>query len=123
MWVTGLLGEETTRTFNGTGTESHSRTHVRDNVGTRTFEMDAQATIQDVVRAVDRVAQPWPLSGTITREWQIVIGNDGIDDVVRTRTVIITFNGTQYATLTVDGETYEVDLAAGPADRPLRRRG
>jgi hypothetical protein len=122
LWVTGLEGEETTRTFNGTGEESHDRTRVTDARGTRTFSMEAQAVIEDVVRAVDREAQPWPLSGTITREWTVVIGSDAGGEVTRNRTVTITFDGTRYALMTVDGETFEVDLAAGPADRPTRRR-
>jgi hypothetical protein len=123
LWVTGLVGAETVRTFNGTGTESHSRTRVLDEQGTRTFSMEAQATISDVVRAVDRETQPWPLSGTITREWDIVIGSTASGDVVRHRVVTITFDGTQFALMTVDGETFEVDLAAGPDARPHRHRG
>jgi hypothetical protein len=123
LWVTGLVGAETVRTFNGTGTESHSRTRVLDEQGTRTFSMEAQATISDVVRAVDRETQPWPLSGTITREWDVVIGSTASGDVVRHRVVTITFDGTQFALMTVDGETFEVDLAAGPDARPHRHRG
>lgn len=123
MWVTGLAGTETTRTFNGTGTESHSSTRVIDDLGTRTFSMEGTATISDVVRAVDRNAQPWPLSGTITRHLVVTIGNGPNGDETRDRTVTITFDGTQYARLVVDGEEYEVDLAAQPNDRPVRHRG
>lgn len=123
LWVTGLLGDETTRTFNGTGEEAHSRTRVRDDRGLRTFEMEATAVITDVVRAVDREAQPWPLSGTITRSWRVVIGTSQNGEVVRERTATITFDGTQYALMVIDGEEFEVDLAAGPGDRAAHRRG
>ncbi len=123
LWVTGLLGDEVTRTFNGTGEEAHSRTRVRDDQGLRTFEMEATAVITDVVRAVDREAQPWPLSGTITRSWRVVIGTSQNGEVVRERTATITFDGTQYALLVIDGEEFEVDLAAGPSDRAHHRRG
>lgn len=123
LWVTGLLGDEEIRTFNGTGEESHSRTRVSDDQGLRTFEMDATAVITDVVRAVDREAQPWPLSGSITRTWRVVIGTSQNGEVVRERTATITFDGTQYALMVIDGEEFEVDLGAGPGDRASHRRG
>jgi hypothetical protein len=43
--------------------------------------------------------------------------------VTRERTVVITFDGTQFATLTVNGgDKFEVDLAARQSDRAVRRR-
>jgi hypothetical protein len=41
----------------------------------------------------------------------------------RTREVVITFNGTQYPEMTVDGEMYEVDLEARDGQRPFRGGG
>jgi hypothetical protein len=123
MTVTGLAGEETERTFNGSGESEISRTRVTDDAGTRSYEMESEADIDDVVRAVDRQAQPWPLSGTITRHVEIEIENGPNGDESRERTTVLTFNGTQYATLTVDGEEYEVDLAARAAERASRKKG
>ncbi len=123
MWVTGLSGEETERTWNGTGSSDVARTRVSDEHGTRSYELDADAAIDDVVRAVDREAQPWPLSGTITREVTVIIVNGPNGDETRERRTVITFNGTQFATLTVDGEEFEVDLAARKAERASRKRG
>jgi hypothetical protein len=37
--------------------------------------------------------------------------------------VTVTFDGTRFATLNVDGEVFELDLEIGASDRPLRRRG
>lgn len=115
MTVSGLLGIETERTHNGTGLDERSRVQVNEVHGTRTYDMSAEVTIEDVVIAVDREAQPWPLSGTITRIVTIEIGNAPQGgDITRTRTTILTFDGTQFPTLTVDGQSFEVDLAAPP---------
>jgi hypothetical protein len=123
MWVTGLAGEESQRTWNGTGSSEVSRTRVSDENGTRSYDMDADAGIENVVRAVDREAQPWPLSGTITREVTVTIVNGPNGDETRERRTVITFDGTQFATLTVDGEEFEIDLAARQADRASRKMG
>lgn len=123
MWVTGLLLEETTRTWNGSGSSEVSRTRVRDDIGTRSYEMDADALVEEVVRAVDREAQPWPLSGSITRDVTVTIVNGPNGDETRERRTVITFDGTQFAILTVDGEEFEVDLAARAAERASRRKG
>ncbi len=122
LWVTGLAGEEVERTWNGSGESEVHRTRTTDANGTRSYEMEASATIDDVVRAVDRDAQPWPLSGTITREVAVTIVNGPRGDETRQRTTVLTFNGTQYVTLLVDGEAFEVDLAARAADRASRRK-
>lgn len=123
LTVTGLAGEETERTWNGTGSSEVSRTRVTDDAGTRSYDMESSAEIEDVVRAVDRVAQPWPLSGSITRHVEVVVVNGPNGDVSFERTTVLTFNGTQFATLEVDGESYEVDLAARAQDRASRRKG
>jgi hypothetical protein len=123
LWVTGLEGSESRRTFNGTGTESHSSTGVRDDDGLRTFEMTATSSIDDVVRGADLSTEPWPLSGTITRQVSVVVGRGVNDAVTREHTVTVTFNGTRYVTLNIDGEVFELDLEIGASDRPLSRRG
>jgi hypothetical protein len=41
----------------------------------------------------------------------------------KTREVIITFDGTQYPEMTVDGELFEVDLDARDGERPFRGGG
>ncbi len=120
--VSGLEGEETERTWNGTSSTDVTRSQHTDENGTRTYEMSGAGTIEDVVRGVPRDENPWPTSGTITRSITVVITNGPNGDVTHERTVVITFNGTQFATLTVNGEEFEVDLAALQSDRAVRRR-
>jgi len=119
--VTGLLGEEETRTWNGEGDSRWERVRVNDE-GEHSYEAEASLVIDDVVRAVDRVAHPWPLSGTITRAVEITITNGPNGDETRERTVVITFDGTQFATLTIDGEpANDIDLETREGRNPLRR--
>ena len=56
---------------------------------------------------------PWPLSGTVTRVFTMT----RTDGETRTRTVIITFNGTATPAATVNGEPFTIDLAARRAAR------
>lgn len=123
LWGTGLAGEETERAWHGTGSSDVERTRMADDAGTRSYATTASLEIAGVVRSVDREAFPWPLAGTITRavRVEIVHGPDG--DEVRERTAVLTFNGTQYATLEIDGEVFEVDLAVRQGERASRRRG
>ena len=120
--VSGLVGEETERTWNGTSSTEVTRSqHSDENGESRTYDMSGVGTIADVVRGVPRAENPWPLSGTITRSITVVTnGPDG--EVTRERTVVVTFNGSQFVTLTVNGEEFELDLAALQSDRAVRRR-
>ncbi|MGD2068217.1 MAG: hypothetical protein PVI57_05985 [Gemmatimonadota bacterium] len=119
MAITGLEGEEAERTWNGLGTDHVSRMRVDE---ARSYTMDGDISIDDVVVAVPRAENPWPLSGSITRHVVVTVVSDGGERTVE-RTVTITFDGTQYATLVVNGETYTVDLADREGHRPERRRG
>jgi len=123
MWVTGLEGEETQRTWNGEGSDERSRARVVDVDQTRTYEMSGTLLVEDVVRAVPLVENPWPLSGTITRNLTIEVVNGPNGDETITRLVVLTFNGTQFVTLTVNGEEYEVDLAEQGRNKVHRRQG
>jgi hypothetical protein len=120
--ITGLEGEETTRTVNGTGTEHMLRSLHSDENGTRSYEMNSAVTWNDVVHGVPRSENPYPLSGSITRSISVVIINGRNGDETRSRTAVVTFNGTQFATLTLDGETMEIDLSTRGGRSPFRRR-
>ncbi len=121
--VSGLAGEETERTWNGTSTGEVSGSRHSDENGDRSYEMTGSGTVQNVVVAVDREANPWPLSGTIIRVVKVErTGPDGT--VERTREVVIVFDGTQFPPMTVDGEPFELDLGATDGSRhPFRRPG
>ena len=123
LMITGLLGEETSRTVNGTGSGTVSRSRHTDDAGTRTYDMLSTSVIENVVHPVPRTDDAWPLSGTITRNVTVTIV-DGTDaPVTRNRTGVVTFNGTNLVTLTVDGEIFEIDLSTRSDRRPFRRRG
>ncbi len=123
IMITGLLGEESTRTVNGTGSADVTRSQHTDENGTRTYDMMSTSTIVDVLHPVPRTDESWPLSGTITRNVTIKVINGPDGDVTRTREVVITFNGTDMPTMTVDGEPFEVDMSTRSGRRPFHRRG
>jgi hypothetical protein len=121
MTITGLEGVETTRTVNGFGSEEVTRSRHTDADGLRTYEMSGTRTIEDVVHPVPQDATSWPLSGTITRNMTITITTENGTET-RSREVIIIFNGTQYPEMTVNGEAFEIDLAARDGEMPFRHR-
>lgn len=108
--VSGLTGEETQRTWNGTGTAQVNRASTSDEKGTRTYDMSSTTTVEDVVIAVPRDGT-WPLSGTITRDVTVQVVNGLGDTRTRDRKVVITFNGTQFATIDINGDVFTLDLA------------
>jgi hypothetical protein len=120
--ISGLLGEETTRIVNGTGNSSVNRSQHADEDGERTYDMTSVSVIENVVHAVPRTEDSWPLSGTITRDVTVNVINGPNGDVTRTRTVVITFDGTNWATMTVGEDVFEVDLSTRSGRHPFRKR-
>jgi hypothetical protein len=118
--VSGLAGAETTRTWNGSGTESITRSRMSDENGTRTYDLEGEFTVANVVVPVPGSEARWPLSGTISHHW-LVTRTSASGDVTRERTVVITFDGTQTATAVVDGETFEIDLSTRRGILPIPR--
>ena len=123
LWITGLEGEETSRTVNGTGSGTVTRSQHTDADGTRTYDMSSTSVMDNVVHPVPRTDDAWPLSGTITRNMTINVVNGPDGDVTRTRTVVITFNGTYLVTMTVGDETFEIDMSTRSDRHPFQRRG
>jgi len=109
MTVSNLFGAETERIWNGTGTSNVERIRHNDDVSDRVYDFTSTSTVDSVIIAVPR-AGTWPLSGTITREVNVEVVGGLQDDRTRSRTVVIEFNGTQFATITVNGETFTFDL-------------
>jgi hypothetical protein len=120
--ITGLEGEETSRTVNGTGSSARSKSHYSDENGPRSYEMSSTSVITNVIRGVPRKDNPYPLSGTITRNITVEIVNGKNGDETRTKNVVVTFNGTQFASMTIDGEELEVDLSARKGKHPFRKK-
>jgi hypothetical protein len=121
LWLTGLEGEETTRTANGTGNVARSRVRVSDEFGERSYALSGELLVEDVVLGVPRSEFPWPLSGTITRFVQVERTGGPGGDRSFTREVVITFNGESVVAMTVDGEAYELDLRRRDRERVRRR--
>jgi hypothetical protein len=118
--ISGLAGEETSRTWNGTGETVVSRSHHSDGDGDRAYELTSSTLLEDVVVGVPRAEFPWPLSGAMTHMIEATrLGPDG--EETRSWIVTVTFNGTRYPELTVGGDAFELDLGARDGDRPIRR--
>jgi hypothetical protein len=109
MTVTGLLGDETQRTWNGTGTSSATRSRHTEG-GDRSYDIDCTLTVTDVVVPVEHGADRFPISGTITRVCTITFTAGPRNGQTVQRTVVVTFNGTQTATLTIGDKTFDIDL-------------
>ena len=120
MTITGLEGEETTRTFNGTGEEAINRVRHAGDAPETTFDMVGAFTKTDVVVPVPGSDSRWPLSGTVHRTMTVTItGHPVHGDVTRTVDVTITFDGDATATAVIDGESFEVDLSARRGGDPI----
>jgi hypothetical protein len=109
MTVSNLLGAESERIWNGTGSSNVERIRHSDDISDRIYDFSSTSTVDSVFIAVPRQGT-WPLSGTITREVNVEVVGGLQDDRTRARTVIIEFNGTQFATITINGERFTFDL-------------
>lgn len=121
--VSGLAGANTTMIWNGSGSGASSWTWVVDSADTRQYNMTYTGSITNVVIPVPRTSTSWPLSGTIAREVTVTYVGGPKDGTTVTRSTTLEFNGTQFATLTVNGETFQVDLARRSCHRDGSRDG
>ncbi|HEX4682893.1 MAG TPA: hypothetical protein VH277_09305, partial [Gemmatimonadaceae bacterium] len=117
MTATGLLGHETTRTWNGTGTRSDGG-YMQDTAKVRTYHTSDAVTFTNVVVKLPRTQNPWPQSGTVTRQisgtGSVVAGTTTRTFNV-TKTVTITFNGTRLVPMMVGNVAFTLDLYTGKA--------
>lgn len=114
LTVSGLAGREIRRTWNGTGdAEVHAR-HEDENGG-REYDLITSTVIANVVVALQRADNPWPLSGTVTRTVHGVRFHEGRSTVSREfdRTAVVTFNGTSIVPLDVGSRQFCLNLATG----------
>ncbi len=110
--ISGLAGKETSRTVNGTGSESILRSHITASNETRSYDLTGTSTVVGVMVPVrsDGV-DPWPTAGTITRTYTVTRTSGTNAGQTVTRTVVITFDGTATPTANVNGEPFTLDLA------------
>src|SRR5262245_35134867 len=123
LTVSGLAGAETQRTWNGTGHSEIEHTRVNDNAGSRSYEMTADVQVHDVIvphpSEADR--DPWPLSGTVNIHAIGSVTRDGETKDFE-RTVVITFDGTQFAKAVVNGTGGSGEFTIDLANRRLGHR-
>lgn len=124
MTASGLQGDEQKRTWNGTGAFTVKRTVVREQTS-RSYEITGtlKVTGVEVPRRNNESKDGWPLAGTIERTMTVNTTNRDGQPVSFTRKIVVTFDGTQFASATItrrDGstETFQIDLAARRAKRP-----
>jgi hypothetical protein len=110
--ITGLLGTETSRTVNGTGTESVSQSRVTASGSTRSYTITGTSTISNVVMPVRPAdgGNGWPTSGTITRTMTITLTSGPNAGRTETKTMTITFDGTSTPSGSIDGQGFTIDL-------------
>lgn len=104
--VSGLLGTETSRTWNGTGSLTFTSSM---HAAAREYRLETETTVQNVV--VPASGSPrYPSSGTVTTVVNIRVtqGEDQGEDFTTTATA--TFNGTAQVPLVVGGANYTLNL-------------
>lgn len=111
LTVTGLEGAETSRTWNGSGSSTMTGFHTSRDGDSVQMNLASTGSITDLVVPVPRTESSWPLSGTIAFSVTVRFTGGPHDGETVTRDVTVTFDGTQYATVTVNGETFTIDLA------------
>ena len=109
--VTGMAGIETTRTWNGFGSDTLHRTKFTDGNVTREFDVTVNTTFTDVVIPVTGDRRH-PLSGSAT---QVVTMTETSGDQVGqtfTFTATFTFDGTVRIPFLFGGRRFHLDLDA-----------
>jgi len=100
--VTGLAGDpDTLHTWNGYG--SGSIRSVRSGQISKVYELASTDTLSGVAFRQPRDINPYPLGGTIVRNYNVTRLREASDTTQRTasRRVVVTFNGTVNVPMTV----------------------
>jgi hypothetical protein len=122
MTITGLAGENTHRTINGSGTVEVNKSKHLNNGTVREYDMTGSFTKTDVVMPVHGTTPRYPISGTITRSMQATVVNGKKGDRKKSVEMTITFDGDSTANMIVNGKELEIDLTAKKGKDPLRRK-
>ncbi|HIF38234.1 MAG TPA: hypothetical protein EYQ69_03210 [Gemmatimonadetes bacterium] len=122
MTITGLAGENTHRTINGSGNVEVSRSKHLKNGMVREYDMTGSFTKTNVVMPVRGTTPRYPISGTITRSMQATVINGKKGDREKSVEMTITFDGDSTASMIVNGEELEIDLTTRKGKNPLRKK-
>ncbi|HWE41354.1 MAG TPA: hypothetical protein VG432_02570 [Gemmatimonadaceae bacterium] len=112
LMVTGLTGSETERSWSGEGVREDSA-HVNTDQVARTTRIQSRDVIDKVVYKLPRADFPFPQSGTITHDVTVSAttpNGTGATNRSGTRHVVIVFNGTRTASLTIGSTACSLDL-------------
>jgi len=112
MVVTGLSGTETQRSWRGEGSRDDSAHVTNDNLA-RTTHFMSEDKFDNIVYKLPRAEFPFPQSGTITHDVEVsATATNGSGSTTRsgTRHVVVAFNGTRTASVTVGSTACTLDL-------------
>lgn len=110
--LSGLDGQETSRTWNAIGAGTRTETWTGDR-GTRTYDVESQDTVTNLVMNLPRSSNPYPASGSIVHRAEIHVefsGARGTGTRDFVRRVQVTFNGTSTAALNINGRNCTLNL-------------
>jgi hypothetical protein len=133
LTVTGLLNDndgddsndDGVVTWTGSGTGDVERSRHSDGGELRVYRMESSSSIKDVVVPYPRTESGWPLSGTIERSVTITRTLPSGETETVQRDVKVTFDGSQFATVTVGDDEFTIDLSErsfGPGKMHHHRR-
>ena len=111
--VSGLAGTETQRSWSGTGARTDSAVFHGTDSRVRRTKVVASSAVSNVVFKLPRSTYPYPQSGSITHDVTISSAFDGAAGSTgrtATRHVVVTFDGTRTAQMTVGTTHCTVDL-------------
>jgi hypothetical protein len=104
-------GTPVLHTWNGAGIAHDSSSYAVNGV-TRIFAYTASDTVAALTFTTPRTANPYPTSGSISRNVSLHITAGGFDKTI-TRAARVTFDGSSIAVLQVGALTCSLDLATG----------
>jgi hypothetical protein len=104
-------GTPVLHTWNGAGVAHDSSTYAVNNV-TRIFAYVAADTASALTFTLPRTTNPYPTSGSISRNLSLHITAGGFDKTI-TRSAKATFDGSSTAVLQVGALTCSLDLTTG----------
>jgi len=105
MIVSGLLGDETSRTWNGTSEGESTRTRLQGDGAGESVTVMFSSVVTEVEIPLPSAENQWPLGGSV-QTTLIVSGGPREGE----HTATVTFDGTQFAVVEMDGEVFTVDL-------------
>lgn len=111
--ISGLLGTETSRTHNGTGTSADTLTWSGER-GSRTSTETSLDSVINVVFNLPRATNPWPVSGTVVRNVSGTVtvtgARDGTRSYQRRVEVVFPADAQGNVTLRVNDRTCTLNL-------------